>query len=193
VRQNIRLWFGPGLASGKVLFPRSSSDFSWREAMQKPERNRRAHRRQSAPRFDVTASRLDALKPGQPARFSFFIAAGHKTSDWFPRATVYWVGKGTRSLVPLGSATLSSERPFCREEAAFLDRNDQPQGPCRGLTARKQVGLESRRGRSLRSVMEQPAHSGSVLLGMSWLRATRQRLRELPFQLTTHWSNRTCG
>jgi len=68
---NIRLWFGPGLAPGKVLFPRSSSDFSWREAMQKPERNRRAHRRQSAPRFDVTASRLDALKPGQPARFSF--------------------------------------------------------------------------------------------------------------------------
>jgi len=71
VRQNIRLWFGPGLAPGKVLFPRSSSDFSWREAMQKPERNRRAHRRQSAPRFDVTASRLDALKPGQPARFAF--------------------------------------------------------------------------------------------------------------------------
>jgi len=57
--------------------------------MQKPERNRRAHRRQSAPRFDVTASRLDALKPGQPARFSF-VAGGreHKSEKQPPFETL---------------------------------------------------------------------------------------------------------
>src|SRR5207253_9056245 len=30
VRQNIRLWYGTGLPAGKLLFPRCSSDFSWR-------------------------------------------------------------------------------------------------------------------------------------------------------------------